>query len=231
VYGSKGGDASGIGGLGGYSSGVYKVIHRSNIYLHIGNFASSSTESKRGYNGGGYGVNIYDGTGGGATDFRTISGTWDSNLNSRIIVAGGGGGGHVGNKGGDGGGINGTSISADGVKACYGTQNGCIGEINLTYSRYMKPGEFGIGAARGSGSGGSGYYGGGSSYHTGGGGGSGYIGGVISIPGVNKTTLSGANNNVGYAKIVVLAYRDPTFHYMNRTLSPCFIVAVLIIDK
>ena len=74
-------------------------------------------DGRGGWNGGGTGLSNsasfgtpWEGGGGGASDVRTASGTWDQNLNKRIIVAGGGGGssqcktGEQRENGGDGGG-------------------------------------------------------------------------------------------------------------------------------
>jgi Glycine rich protein len=68
------------GGLGGWVQALLSVSADQTLYIYVGSV---------GFNGGGVGVaGQYGGSGGGATDIRTISG----NLTSRLIVAGGGGG-------------------------------------------------------------------------------------------------------------------------------------------
>ena len=110
VWGAQGGgDYSGnYGGKGAYATGNYNVTSTITIYAYVGgqgtnarssNDGSSGTGSAGGYNGGAYGGGSRGPGGGGATDFRTINGTWNNSdsLNSRLIVAGGGGGDAVNN--------------------------------------------------------------------------------------------------------------------------------------
>ena len=88
-----------IGGAGGYSSGILKLLKQTKVFISIGGTgqfikgtSSYDTElrPKGGYNGGGDGALHVDGSGGGggATDFRLI----ENDLWHRILVAGGGGG-------------------------------------------------------------------------------------------------------------------------------------------
>jgi hypothetical protein len=83
------GTAGGAGGLGGHSLSRRAMKKGETLYIYVGQRGSEGT-----WNGGGSGSGT-DGRGGGATDFRTAGGAWDSagSLNSRILVAGGGGGG------------------------------------------------------------------------------------------------------------------------------------------
>lgn len=100
VWGAEGGGsrlsgntASGIGGKGGYSSGVVRLQAGEKLYIYIGGQGGSNDNgiATGGYNGGGSGYgsgNSEPGNGGGgATDIR-INGT---TLYNRLIVAGGGG--------------------------------------------------------------------------------------------------------------------------------------------
>ena len=80
LWGAQGG---GAGGKGGYTTGEISIDANQKFYLFIG--------GTNGYNGGAAGgVYPYDNAGGGATDVRLLNDI--SNLNSRIMVAGGGGG-------------------------------------------------------------------------------------------------------------------------------------------
>ena len=199
VWGSQRSDVSGYsgkGGSGGYSAGIFRTFNKTNLYLHVGAFSPDSD----GYNGGPNSKNSCDGRGGGATDFRSISGAWNEHFDSRIIVAGSGGGAFENNHGGRGSGLTGESISADGKKACYGTQKGCEG----TTTGYDK-GSKGKGGGSGAGTGGSGYWGGGNTFNGGGGGGgSGYIGGVISLPYFEKVTSFSDHKGYGEARITII---------------------------
>ena len=209
VWGSQGGDSigyTGKGGEGGYSIGVFKTNRRKNLYLHIGAYSSNN----KGYNGGANSYNTHDGRGGGATDFRLVSGKWDENFDSRIIVAGGGGGGYMGQNGGRGGGTDGESFQVGENRPCYGSQNGCLEGINVGHN-----GEFGNGGGSARGLGGGGYWGGGGGYwgggdanDCGGGGGSGYVGGVSSLTNFKKLTSFSNHRGFGEARITILMNFD-----------------------
>lgn len=93
-------------GKGGYTSGNIYLTEGEKLYIYVGN--------EEDFNGGGSG----EAGGGGATDVRLVSGSWDSfdSLKSRIMVAAGGGGGIIrkfngflytyeGNEPGHGGGL------------------------------------------------------------------------------------------------------------------------------
>lgn len=205
VWGAQG--EGSYGGKGGYSSGTIILNKDVVLYIYVGN--------RQGYNGGGVGG--YNG--GGATDIRK-NGT---NLNNRIIVAGGGGGMSNGPyAGGIGGGANGGNGSGNyGGPGGGATQSrGGIAYITKTASNPGTTlgekgalGQGGAGAMRGgslnAGGGGGGYYGGagGSTDYEGyrdnddfgGGGGSGYIGGVT-----NGVTNAGINAGNGKVKITFI---------------------------
>lgn len=157
----------GMGGKGGYATGVLTINRDTDIYLYVGGVGRDDGEG--GFNGGGDGG--YHG-GGGATDIR-IDGT---SLYKRALVAGGGGG--RGDytppdatdaedwSGGNGGGPEGTdglSTKATGQGASQTA--GGLGGVGNTTTGY--PGEFGKGGDGGKGSihagagGGGGWYGGG----------------------------------------------------------------------
>lgn len=110
------------GGFGGYSEGVLTLDKTTTLYVFVGGVgdynSSSSYMENGGWNGGGgsYGYSSYSyggesgysycGSGGGATDFATVSSSMDyssgrtnrssASLLSRCIVAGGGGGSSYG---------------------------------------------------------------------------------------------------------------------------------------
>ena len=87
---------------GSYVAGNTSFAKGDSYYLHVGSRGTNSSvegqEISGGYNGGGLAYGYSDGnawSGGGATDIRTISGTWNNanSLRSRVMVAAGSGGG------------------------------------------------------------------------------------------------------------------------------------------
>lgn len=176
VWGAEGGgsrlsrnSASGLGGLGGYATGILTLRKKTRLYIYVGGHGLSSTSgiASGGWNGGGSGYASGSGEpgngGGGGTDIRI-----SSSLYSRIIVAGGGGGGgeDTGDSYGHGGGTTGTANYYPGTQNSAGLNGG-----------------FGYGGNTGQGDGGGGgggWYGGGTVTNSysgdtqGGGGGSGY---------------------------------------------------------
>lgn len=85
--------------IGSYTSGFISLNKDKIIYVYVGQSGISNImTANQSWNGGGAVTSGYsDGnnfSGGGATDFRLVSGNWDdfSSLKSRIMVAGGGGG-------------------------------------------------------------------------------------------------------------------------------------------
>jgi hypothetical protein len=230
------------GGSGGYSEGVYAIS--GNIFCHVGGGGGSSVannDAAGGYNGGGLGPGSdssganRNGSGGGATDFRTGSGTWDQNLNTRVIVAGGGGGTNAWNQGGDnqGAGPGGSGGGTNGGNGSGSGQNGNVGGGGTQSSGgNASAGGTGTGQSGGFGFGGAGFRistsdpsgpGGGGGWYGGGagaaqnessaGGGSGYIGGVTSgsttngggTAGVVTDSWSTNNQGNGSAQYVILA--------------------------
>jgi hypothetical protein len=213
VYGAQGSNSTGPnefypGGKGGYSSGIYTTRNDMTIYLYVGASTNSSISFQASFNGGGRGLNNRDGPGGGATDFRTVRGSDNTSLSSRIIVAGGGGGafreGGRGVKGGDGGGINGgQGVSfRGGAIPCYATQYGVEGGNQVSGLSFFY-GTFGYGSGGYYGGGGGGYFGGCNTASSGSGG-SGYIGGVYGIQLYKKQTISGQNSGLGWAVITAI---------------------------
>lgn len=208
VWGAKGGNSEqsnnygqnriGVGGNGGYSSGLVKLTEGEIIYLYAGGLGTSGVPGKGGFNAGpddtyGNGSNTSEGSGrktgggGGASDIRIGS----SSLYARVIVAGGGGGagsytwgseGDGKDTGGAGGGSEGkpgtTGTPGGGGRQTAGGEKGSR-DKSLTASGF---GEAGSNNKIGSlwltypgGGGGGGWYGGGAGYDDGGGGGSGWI--------------------------------------------------------
>ena len=210
LWGAAGGTVLNISnGKGAYTSGQTKLKYNKYLYIYVGGQGVSDTQyeptiestnayrgvgktNAGGWNGGGSGG--YDGIkhgidsagGGGATDIRLASGTWNNfnSLKSRIMVAAGGGGAYgttysnsrIPSDSSNGGGLTGyggySSNTADSNKYGFiwssgGTQiaGGIISNYSL--SKVATNGSFGIGGKSNSnenawagGGGGSGYYGG-----------------------------------------------------------------------
>lgn len=166
VWGAQGGNVTNgnqgplvEGGTGGHSAGVLIVDSIKTLYLHLGGTANTTDSYGPSYNGGAGGLNNGDGCGGGASDFRTSSGPWNQNFDSRILIAGGGGG-SFGNEymfiGGKGGGLKGGRDSTG--MAAIGTQDGC------EWIQKDRCGSKGIGKGEWYGSSGGGKFGGGNYY-------------------------------------------------------------------
>ena len=96
AWGAQGGSN---GGKGGYTDGVATFTEPTDVYIYVGGSGDNG-----GFNGGEAGSSV----GGGATDFRLVSGDTLAALQSRFMVAGGGGA-----AGGAGGGF--TAAGASGV--------------------------------------------------------------------------------------------------------------------
>lgn len=185
LWGAKGGNDDtdhiwgdgndGIGGNGAYVTGEIHLTAGARLYVYVGQpGADNTTGTGAGWNGGGNpGSSGWSGSGGGATDIRTVSGNWDQNLNYRIAVAAGGGGAGVrSHNGGYGGALIGGN--GDGFRERDGRGMGG------TQTEAGKKGGFGYGgtASPDGGGGGGGWYGGGAGDNdTGAGGGSSYISG------------------------------------------------------
>ena len=186
-----GGDATYVGGYGGYSIGYVYLSDNQQLYIAVGGVGGyctgSSCTAVGGYNGGGNCQAYTDststcGSGGGATHIATISGllsSLENNKDNILIVSGAGGGGNFCNNwnyasGGMGGGFTGGAAIDLGAPDFSG--NGGLDTNGGTQDSGWK---FGLGqGSEGSnlvGAGG-GYYGGNSAFLNGSGGGSGYIG-------------------------------------------------------
>ena len=180
-WGASGGNHA-TSGKGGFVSGVINITTPITMYIYVGGIGILGSESNKngGWNGGG---NLYNGcvtptenyTGGGATDIRITSSSWDNfnSLKSRIIVAGGGGGGIIYKSGtcptygGHAGGIvapknysrTRDDIYIDGATQTSGSKSN---KYVINGSAPGTDGQFGKGGIGGSwgGGGGGGYYGG-----------------------------------------------------------------------
>ena len=91
-WGAQGGGNT-TGGYGAYTSGNITINNNTDLYVYVGNKPERTEDS---FNGGGKANNNHypSDDGGGATDFRTVNGSWDNfaSLKSRIMVAAAGGG-------------------------------------------------------------------------------------------------------------------------------------------
>ena len=155
VWGAQGGGSQinsmsglGVGGKGGYSSGIINLTTSDTLYVYVGCEGKNSSKgiAVGGFNGGGSSWSEQSddpaGGGGGASDIRINS----NSLYARVIVAGGGGGGGEDSEtGGYGGGTTGGGNKAGNQTA------GGVGAV------------FGLGAhtPNDGGAGGGGWYGGG----------------------------------------------------------------------
>ena len=235
LWGASGGSVdNAAGGKGAYTSGVIHLEKGDELYIYVGGEGSSRTyadgtgNAKGGYNGGAVGnvsranYNQKNSGGGGATDVRLVSGTWNNlaSLSSRIMVAGGGGGVYVATEssnctapadGGYGGNLTGgngkylvstlcgySSLTPSGGTQTTGGQS--VNDWNRNYYENTYIGTFGTGAtgANSYGGGGGGYWGGASGNWKPGAGGSSYISGYkgsVAIQASGSTTpMSGCTN-------------------------------------
>ena len=98
-WGASGGSREGKGGKGAFVSGIITINKGRYFYIHVGQQGLVDEKGPT-YNGGGSQTKTasnsysYGGSGGGSSDVRLYSGSWNSSegLASRIIVAAGGGG-------------------------------------------------------------------------------------------------------------------------------------------
>jgi hypothetical protein len=217
-----------LGGNGAYTSGTVFVKKDTSLFIYVGqggdlitsaNVGTASLYTAR-WNGGGAGaqdtsesadIGEHGFAGGGATDVRTSSGTWNdtTSLRSRIMVAAGGGGsGWSGNGSSDqyyaGGGGAGGALTGFGAPGATSSTPGTQSSGNM----------FGIGGNgifgtlpnnNGTGGGGGGYYGGkqGLSFakpNSSGSGGSSFISGYSGCNAVdaNGVHTGGPNHFSGY---------------------------------
>ena len=137
LWGAAGGGTN--GGKGAYVSGMIYLEANDHLYFYVGEKGNKAAT----FNGGGAGSSTDSRyyAGGGATDVRLVSGSWDDaeSLNSRIMVAAGGGGGYFGggasgvktDVGGSGAGGSSFIIGSAGVRA----YNGAITRVtNQTFT-------------------------------------------------------------------------------------------------
>ncbi|MDD3392810.1 MAG: glycine rich domain-containing protein [Bacilli bacterium] len=218
LWGASGGDFLQIlGGKGSYTSGTIQLEKGTKLYIYVG--GNPGTGETGGYNGGQSiyeGQGLYGRAGGGATDIRLISGSWDdeTSLKSRIMVAAGGGGANYRNyadqlcgygqgNGGAGGGL----IGYDGISeehtysdCTYGWALGTGGmqtsggqlvnySISGTETDRITTGGFGMSLdiLNPQSGGGAGYYTGGIGGHGGAGGGSSFISGHNGCDAINAS--------------------------------------------
>ena len=216
------------GGKGAYTTGQIYLNEGTILYIHVGGTvvtnSSSTCNITGGYNGGASISSstqcIYGAPGGGATDIRIVSGSWDdfSSLKSRIMVAAGGGGANFRNygygegNGGEGGeltGINGYESMKPGsyFRADYsagymigkgGTQTTggypiqyfLNGQITEVLDKTASFGGLNNNEILSQTGGGGGYYNGGVSGHGGGGGGSSFISGYSGCDAISENSTS-----------------------------------------
>ena len=202
AWGAQGGNSANdkIGGKGSYASGTVYIEAGTILYVYVGgsgSFSSTVGYTLGGYNGGGKGYSTTAaytaGSGGGATDFRLVSGNWNdqASLASRILIAAGGGGATFAENGYAGGALEGYAATGG---ATGGTQLAGGTAVSLTLNG--TDGGFGYGgngAADASAGGGAGYYGGAggsqaTSNNKGAPGGSSYISGYLNCIGVTSDT-------------------------------------------
>ena len=207
LWGTQGGQANGTaGGKGAYTSGTIKLTRGDTLYVYVGQFVNG-TSNVFGFNGGGRGSyssnSEYNGNGGGATDIRLVSGTWDdeTSLASRIMVAAGGGGANKWGKGSAPGGAGGALTGLNG-RITYDSSHGSL--VAASGGTQISGGTAASGGGSGSfGKGGSSvnytsewsyYAGGGGGYYGGGGGGSGD--GIVSSAAGGSSYISGYTGSV-----------------------------------
>lgn len=212
---STGGFPTDTPGKGAYTEGVLNLLKDEKIYVYVGEQGTNGAGTiSSTYNGGGGDTTTNasncpgSGTsGGGATDIRLISGSWDNSLSlvSRIMVAAGAGGSGGFGLGSDGG----TLTSFTGTYSSSGNPHGhsnqsAASQISAgisdnksasnTSGTPNSDGLFGIGG-QGAGAGcsgaggGGGYYGGAGAYNMGAGsGGSSYISGHTGCVAITSST-------------------------------------------
>jgi hypothetical protein len=205
------------GAPGGHVSGKTVLKKGTRLHLYVGEKSGS-------FNGGGTkasGSAAY--VGGGATDFRLVSGGWNNaaSLNSRILIAGGGsgagtagyGGGLVGGEAN--GGYGGTQ-TAGGERigaACWG------GGWTGGYGAFAVGGRSGW--SEGNGGGGGGYYGGGGgsdcNANNQGGGGSSFISGFTGCVAIDPASTSNPRDQDTGTNPTALNYSVSRFGSANPT--------------
>src|SRR5574344_1404292 len=185
-----GAQGAGSQSRGAYTTGIIYLNKGQNLYVYVGqgnNYSRNNTSFNSGTgNSGGY-------PGGGATDFRLVSGSWNeiTSLRSRIMVAAGSGSGEGNSNINLGAGGTLTGLSGGGTLGGTQTSYGAVQTSDYTTSSF--------GIANGGCAGGNGYYpGGGATCANGAGGGSSYISGYtgnVAITSASSTSpKSGCSN-------------------------------------
>ena len=228
-WGASGGDLNAyVGGKGAYTNGNILLSKNQVLYIYIGEQGGRTNIQSTPFNSGSFqkdnGLEWQWGrAGGGATDIRFASGTWDdfNSLKSRIMVAAGGGGANnrncteigstTGPYYGDGnGGYGGALIGGAGttenhinplnnIVGGYFTDTGATQTTAGYYTAYLPytnngyGGGFGFSNGNAQAGGGGGYYGGATVGHCGGSGGSSFISGY---PGCNAIDKSSTSDNI-----------------------------------
>ncbi len=182
---------------GAYTSGTIYLTENEKIYIYVGE-GLKRVSNVTSFNGGTGNSGGYPG--GGSTDFRLISGSWNNinSLKSRIMVAAGSGGGANTNA------THGAGGALLGL-AALGTSGGTQLTFGAVQSASYTASTFGV--ANGGCSGGNGYYpGGGATCINGAGGGSSFISGYAGVNAVLQTGGTTSNPTPSYT----------TKHYSNK---------------
>ena len=225
-WGASGGDLNAYkGGKGAYTNGNIRLNKDQLLYLYIGELGGRTAIPSTPFNSGSCqtdnGIEWQWGrSGGGATDIRLVSGTWNdfNSLKSRIMVAAGGGGANNRNcteigsttgpyygdgNGGYGGGLIGGAGTTENhinplnnIVGGYYTDTGATQTsagyctAYLPYTNNGYGGGFGISNGNAQAGGGGGYYGGASLLHCGGSGGSSFISGYTGCNAIDQSSTS-----------------------------------------
>ena len=189
LWGAQGDQRGGAAmSYGAYTKGEIDLKKKDTLYVYVGQGTVATSDESSFNSGAGTG----DGRpGGGATDIRLTSGSWDSfdGLKSRIMVAAGSGSSYgPSSKAGAGGTLNGI----EGGEGTVGTQTTVGAASNSDYSLAS----FGI--SKGGCAGGNGYYpGGGAACTNGSSGGSSFISGHTGCNAIASTSIAGSIIHTG----------------------------------
>ena len=223
-WGASGGDLNAyVGGKGAYTNGNILLNKNQILYIYTGEQGGRTIIPLTPFNSGSNQVDNgqewqWGRAGGGATDIRLVSGTWNefNSLKSRIMVAAGGGGANNRNcteigsttgpyygdgNGGYGGGLIGGAGTTENhvnplsnVVGGYYTDTGATQTAAGYYTAYLPytnsgyGGGFGYSSGNAQSGGGGGYYGGATVAHCGGSGGSSFISGYSGCNAIDKSS-------------------------------------------